>query len=42
MKFNCIGVKLKNERYDHISLIKKDIDNGKNIKIKPIKKIDLN
>ena len=40
MKFNSIGVKLKKERYDHISLIKKDIDNGKNIKIKPIENID--
>ena len=40
MKFNGMGVKLINARYQHISLIKKNIDKGKNIKTIPIEDID--
>ena len=31
MKINSMGVKLINARYQHISLIKKIIDNGKSM-----------
>ena len=40
MKFNSMDVKLINAKYLHISLIKKYIDNGKNIKTIPIEDID--
>ena len=32
MKFDSLGAKLINARYQHISLIKNNIDNGENIK----------
>ena len=41
MKFNNMGVKLINTRYKHISFIKKNIDNGKNIKTIPVEDIDV-
>ena len=40
MKFNSMDVKLINAKYLHISLIKKYIDNGENIKTIPIEDID--
>ena len=40
MKFNSMGAKLINPKYLHISLIKKNIDNGKNIKTMPVEDID--
>ena len=40
MKFNSMGAKLINPKYLHISLIKKNIDNGKNIKTMPVEDTD--
>ena len=40
MKFDSLGAKLINARYQHISLIKNNIDNGENIKTILIEDID--
>ena len=40
LKSNSMGAKLINARYQHVSLIQKNIDNWKNIKIMPIEDTD--
>ena len=40
LKYNSMGAKLINARYQHVSLIQKNIDNWKNIKIMPIEDTD--